>query len=177
MLYYKCTTSKEEMSDLRGAYDDLKFVYEFDKASTALDGIRRLENKLNVKTSAIPKSNIDYSGVDDSMAEVKAFERMVSRTLPKNNHSNSVAGSQERCAQCGRGGMRLFECKDSRYKFCSKECLADDLRVLHKYICANSKHRFEPGAKFRLPKLNNAAYSDKEFTVVSFQEKQGRLFV
>ena len=38
-----------------------------------------MEKKLNAQTSAIPESNIDYSGIDDSIAEVKAFERMVSR--------------------------------------------------------------------------------------------------
>ena len=68
----------------------------------------RVKKKLNVKTPAIPESKFDHSGVDDSIAEVKAFERMVSQKWPKNNHSNSVAGSQERCTQCERGGMRIL---------------------------------------------------------------------
>ena len=181
MLYYSRAASKEEMGDLRGAYDDFKFVYQnIDNPSTAFDGIRRLEKRLNIQNSAIPTPNIDYSGIDDSIAEVKAFEHTICQMLPRNKHSDSAAGSQERCTQCGRGGMRLFECsgcKDSRYKFCSKECLADNWRVLHKYICAKRKHRLDPGVKVRLRKLNNASYNEKEATVVSFQEKQGRFCV
>lgn len=180
-LYYARANAKEKKGDLRGAYEDFKFVYQnIDKVSTARDGIRRLEKKLQVDESVIPTPHFDYAGIDDSVAELKAFERTLSRTLPKNDHNDSVAGRQERCAQCGRGGIRLFKCsgcKDSRYIFCSKDCQAENWRVLHKYICTTSKHRLDPGTQVHLRKLNNAAFNDKEATVVSFQEEQGRFCV
>jgi len=78
------------------------------------------------------------------------------------------------------GGIRLFECsgcKDSRFIFCSKECLAENWQALHKYICPTSKHRLDPGTEVRLRRLNNAECNDKEATVVSFQEGQGRFCV
>jgi len=110
LLYYCRANSKEGKGDLRGAYNDFKFVYEtIGRPSTALDGVRRLEEKLQVQKSAIPvPDDIDDSGVDDTRTEVRAFERKISQLAPKYNHRESVAGAQERCQQCGRGGHSSF---------------------------------------------------------------------
>lgn len=181
-LYYHRASAKESNGDLRGAYDDYKFVFErIGKFTTAADGVRRLERKLQIEQSAIPEFEYPPGyGLDESREQMRDFERMVAESLPKLDRQDNIAATQERCSRCKRGGIKLFKCSgccDPSYVCCSEECQAEGWRAVHKYTCKGSKHRLEAGTRVRLRGLNKAEYNGKIATVCSFMESKERFCV
>jgi tetratricopeptide (TPR) repeat protein len=166
-LFYNRALCKESQGDLNGALQDYSFVYEKIGAfSTAMEGIQRIEAKLNVRTSVLPPSH-KIGGVTESDEDMRRHMEEFARSMPKVDPREAVAAKVARCDHCKRSGVELAKCSGcSEAQFCSKQCLVASWKAVHKYVCKTSKRRLETGTKVRVRGLEKAPHHNGKIATI-----------
>jgi tetratricopeptide (TPR) repeat protein len=178
-LFYNRAQCKENQGDLNGSLEDFTFVWErIGKFSCAVEGIQKIEAKLNVQTSVLPPSR-SIGGVTESDDVVRRRVDDIARSMPRVDTRKTVAATVARCDHCRRGGVALAKCSGcSESQFCSKECLVASWKAVHKYVCKTSKHRLEMGAKVRVRGLEKAPqHNGKVATIDRFLPDKSRFSI
>jgi tetratricopeptide (TPR) repeat protein len=178
-LFYNRAVCKENQGDLNGSLQDYTFVWErIGKFSCAVEGIQKIEAKLNVQTSVLPPSR-SFGGVAESDDVVRQRVDDIARLMPRVNPLKTVAATVARCDHCRRGGVALAKCSGcSDAQFCSKECLVASWKAVHKYVCKTSKRRLETGAKVRVRGLEKAPqHNGKIATIDRFLPNKSRFSI
>ena len=164
---------RERFGDLRGSFEEYKFVYARSghTNSRAMEGMFRIESRLGVDSSTIP------------VPVVPKIDTNIKRSTTSSSlDTPSVASTMERCSNCERGGVKLKLCSgcgvDSSLKFCSKDCHTAMWKKSHKYYCKASKKRIEIGMTVVIQGLQTATeHNGKQGRVIRLLEDKGRFGV